>query len=75
MTWIWSTARKFLDPETASKAVIVSGEAADESDMPDDMIEYLTAESMKVMEKRRRSTFVGPSSKQKDLTKGEPVAL
>ncbi len=56
--WVWSAAQKCLDPNTASKVVVVS--SADSSgSLPEELVEYVNEESLKVLEKRRRSFFVG----------------
>jgi hypothetical protein len=55
--WVWSAAKKCLDPNTSSKVVVVSpGEG---SAPPEDLLEYVDEENLIVLEKRRQSFFVG----------------
>ena len=57
--WIWSAAQKCLDPNTASKVVVVSSSGDGSSGLPDKLNEFISKESLIVLEKRRRSFFVG----------------
>ena len=52
--WIWSAAQKFLDPDTASKVVVV-GEEKGKRGMPERMKDYFDDESLRLVEERRRS--------------------
>jgi hypothetical protein len=55
--WVWSAAKKCLDPNTSSKVVVVSpGEG---NAPPEDLLEYVDEENLIVLEKRRQSFFVG----------------
>jgi hypothetical protein len=55
--WVWSAAKKCLDPNTSSKVVVVSpGEG---SAPPEHLLEYVHEENLLVLEKRRQSFFVG----------------
>ena len=54
--WVWSAAKKCLDPNTSSKVVVVSpGEG---SASPEHLLEYVDEENLVVLEKRRHSFFV-----------------
>ena len=57
--WVWSAAQKCLDPNTASKVVVVSSSGDGSSGLPDKLNEFISKESLDVLEKRRRSFFVG----------------
>jgi len=57
--WIWSAAQKCLDPNTASKVVVVSSSGDGSSGLPDKLNEFISKESLIILEKRRRSFFVG----------------
>ena len=52
--WIWSAAQKFLDPDTASKVVVV-GEEKGRRGMPERMKDYFDEESLRLVEERRMS--------------------
>ncbi|KAL3809199.1 hypothetical protein ACHAXA_000728 [Cyclostephanos tholiformis] len=53
--WVWSAAKKCLDPNTSSKVVIVSpGEG---SAPPEQLLEFVDDEKFSVLEKRRQSFF------------------
>jgi len=54
--WVWSAAQKCLDPNTASKVVIVK--AAEGDALPEGLADFIDEESMNVMEQRRKSFFV-----------------
>lgn len=59
--WIWSTAKKFVDVDTASKVVVVglvgaSGNANDT--VNDELDEFITKKDLGILEERRRSFFV-----------------
>ena len=56
--WVWSAAQKCLDPNTASKVVVVSS-SGDGGGLPDKLNEFISKESLDVLEKRRRSFFGG----------------
>jgi hypothetical protein len=58
--WIWSTAKKFVDVDTASKVVVVglvgaSGNANDT--VNDELDEFITKKDLGILEERRRSFF------------------
>ena len=53
--WIWSAAQKCLDPNTASKVVVVG--AAGEGGLSERLEEYIDEDDLKVLEGRRRSFF------------------
>jgi len=57
--WVWSAAQKCLDPNTASKVVVVSSSGDGSSGLPDKLNEFISEESLIILEKRRRSFFVG----------------
>eukprot|EP00956_Cyclotella_meneghiniana_P038505 scaffold155273_cov35-Cyclotella_meneghiniana.AAC.1 len=52
--WIWSAAQKFLDPDTASKVVVV-GEEKGRRGMPERMKDYFDEDSLRSVEERRKS--------------------
>jgi hypothetical protein len=55
--WVWSAAKKCLDPNTSSKVVVVSpGEG---SELPEQLLEFVDEENLYVLEKRRQRFFVG----------------
>ncbi|KAL7548818.1 hypothetical protein ACHAWF_012075 [Thalassiosira exigua] len=54
-TWVWSAAQKFLDPNTASKVLVVS--SAEDGCIPEEMDSYFHKESLDALEKRRKSFF------------------
>ncbi|KAL9181503.1 hypothetical protein ACHAXT_010308 [Thalassiosira profunda] len=56
--WVWSAAQKCLDPNTASKVVVV-GSA--EGGLPAELTVFVDEASLDVLEKRRRSFFVASS--------------
>ena len=56
--WVWSAAQKCLDPDTASKVVVV-GASDGTSGLPEKMKEFVHEDALAVLEKRRRSFFVG----------------
>jgi hypothetical protein len=58
--WIWNTAKKFVDVDTASKVVVVglvgaSGNANDT--VNDELDEFITKKDLGILEERRRSFF------------------
>lgn len=58
--WIWSTVKKFVDVDTASKVVVVglvgaSGNANDT--VNDELDEFITKKDLGILEERRRSFF------------------
>lgn len=56
---IWTVIRKCLDPDTAGKVVIVGeGEG---SDLPEELFAFVDEEDLIVLDKRRRSFFLGSS--------------
>mmetsp|Transcript_31876 Transcript_31876/g.67512 ORF Transcript_31876/g.67512 Transcript_31876/m.67512 type:complete len:686 (+) Transcript_31876:219-2276(+) len=55
--WVWSAAQKFLDPDTASK-VVVLGDVDSGSGSPEGMTTFFHEERYAVLEKRRRSFYV-----------------
>ena len=57
--WIWSAAQKCLDPNTASKVVVI-GEEKGKKGLPVKMDEFFDQESLELVEERRRS-FMTPS--------------
>ena len=58
--WIWSAAQKCLDPDTASKVVVV-GEEKGKRGMPARMREFFDEESLRLVEERRISLMApGP---------------
>ncbi|KAL7488710.1 hypothetical protein ACHAW6_014303 [Cyclotella cf. meneghiniana] len=59
--WIWSAAQKCLDPNTASKVVVVGveGEGKCIGGLPQKLKEFIDGESLKLVEERRRSFFSG----------------
>jgi hypothetical protein len=56
--WIWSAAQKCLDPNTASKAVVVGEEK--KKGLPQKMLEFFDEESLRLVEERRRSLMHPP---------------
>lgn len=56
--WVWSAAQKCLDPNTSSKVVIVSA-GQEGKGLPEELTNFVREESLQVLEKRRRSFFVG----------------
>jgi hypothetical protein len=57
--WIWSAAQKCLDPNTASKVVVVGEEK--KRGLPEKMLEFFDEDSLRLVEERRRA-FMTPSS-------------
>ncbi|KAL3790447.1 hypothetical protein ACHAWO_007137 [Cyclotella atomus] len=57
--WIWSAAQKCLDPNTASKVVVV-GEEKKKKGLPEKMLEFFDEESLRLVEERRRSLMHPP---------------
>eukprot|EP00804_Cyclotella_cryptica_P017676 CCRYP_017152-RA/>CCRYP_017152-RA protein AED:0.33 eAED:0.33 QI:198/1/1/1/1/1/2/181/695 len=57
--WIWSAAQKCLDPNTASKVVVVGVEDDGKSGggLPEKLKEFIDGESLTLVEERRRSLF------------------
>jgi hypothetical protein len=56
-TWVWSAAKKCLDPNTSSKVVVVS--PGQGSAPPEQLLEFVDKENLNVLEKRRQSFFLG----------------
>ena len=54
--WVWSAAQKFLDPDTASKVVVV-GAGEKMNDLPEGLKDYVNEASLAVLENRRRSFY------------------
>jgi hypothetical protein len=53
-SWVWSAARKFLDPDTSSKVIVISsGDGLQEK-----LREFVDEDSLNVLEKTRRRSFV-----------------
>jgi hypothetical protein len=59
--WIWSAAQKCLDPNTASKVVVV-GEEKGKRGLPERMLEFFDEESLRLVEERRRGFMSPPRS-------------
>ncbi|KAL7541055.1 hypothetical protein ACHAXR_010588 [Thalassiosira sp. AJA248-18] len=57
--WVWSAAQKCLDPNTASKVVIVSNSSAEGNGVPEGLEEFVDGACLNVLEERRRSFFGG----------------
>ena len=57
--WIWAAAQKCLDPNTASKVVVV-GEEKGKKGMPEKMKEFFNEESLKLVEERRMGFMAPP---------------
>merc|ERR1712071_177518 len=57
--FLWNVIKKFLDPVTAEKIIVVSGPAAIDSPAPIKVLsEYVDVETLKYLELVRKSTFV-----------------
>jgi len=56
--WVWSAAQKCLDPNTASKVVVVSAKEGS-SGLPEKLNEFVDEKSLAILEQRRRSFFIG----------------
>lgn len=56
--WIWKLVERMMDPETADRCHIVSGEARISSKPPtDDLSEYMSRDSVDIMEQERLKSF------------------
>lgn len=55
--WVWNAAKKCLDPNTASKVVVIgSGEGSDSKTL---LMQFIDEDHLAKLEMRRRSFFVG----------------
>lgn len=55
--WVWNAAKKCLDPNTASKVVVIgSGEGSDSKKL---LLQFIDEDHLAKLEMRRRSFFVG----------------
>ena len=58
--WIWSAAQKCLDPNTASKVVVV-GDEKGKNGLPDKMLDFFDEDCLELVEERRK-LFFGPKT-------------